>query len=183
MPLADPGFSGWGAPCPEFGIKTYYLTIFAENCLKMKETGPRREVRVPSAPLGSANGYAKIKFSFVNQTKPNVCALFTIGPCKGVTNLIFMLLEDLWIDMFSRDYIARSFCWFLSIFSLVNFFRFGVYFSIGCTLVNIHINVNHQTNSPELCFHMYSDLATCIVVNITRIVTYSGTVLYQTFVI
>ena len=33
--------------------------------------------------------------SFVNQSKAIVCALFIIVPCKGVTNLIFMLLEDL----------------------------------------------------------------------------------------
>ena len=39
--VADPGFPGGGAT-PEGGAPTYYFAIFfAENCMKMKEFGPR----------------------------------------------------------------------------------------------------------------------------------------------
>ena len=50
--MADPGFSpGGGAPTPKIAI---IFHIFAENCMKMKEFGPRGG-RVPGTPLGSAN--------------------------------------------------------------------------------------------------------------------------------
>ena len=40
--VADPGFPEGGAPTTEFGTTTYCLTIFfAENCMQMKEIGPR----------------------------------------------------------------------------------------------------------------------------------------------
>ena len=36
--VADPGFSPGGAPTPKIAI---IFQIFAENCMKMKEFGPR----------------------------------------------------------------------------------------------------------------------------------------------
>ena len=45
-PVADPGFSPGGAPTPKIAI---IFHIFAKNCMKMKEFGPRG-VRVPSTP-------------------------------------------------------------------------------------------------------------------------------------
>ena len=48
----DPGFSEGGAP--KIAI---IFQIFAKNCMKMKEFGPREGARVPGAPLGSANEY------------------------------------------------------------------------------------------------------------------------------
>ena len=39
-----------GAPTPEFGVKTLFSKIFAENCMEMKEIGPTGE-SVPGAPL------------------------------------------------------------------------------------------------------------------------------------
>ena len=36
--VADPGFSPGGAPTPKIAI---IFHIFAENCMKMKEFGPR----------------------------------------------------------------------------------------------------------------------------------------------
>ena len=52
QPVADPEFPRReGAPTPEFGAKTYYLArFFAENCMKMKEIGPRLETRAPLDP-------------------------------------------------------------------------------------------------------------------------------------
>ena len=45
--------SGWYASC---WYAFLYGKVFAENCMKMKETGPRRRgACVPSAPLGTAN--------------------------------------------------------------------------------------------------------------------------------
>ena len=55
LSVADPGFSsGGGAPTPKGAI---IFQFFAENCMKMKEFGPRGGGggRVPGAPLGSAN--------------------------------------------------------------------------------------------------------------------------------
>ena len=49
--MADPGFSPGGTPTPKIAI---IFQIFAKNCMKMKEFGPRG-ARVPDAPLGSAN--------------------------------------------------------------------------------------------------------------------------------
>ena len=51
LTVADPGFSPGGAPTPKIAI---IFHIFAENCMKMKEFGPRGG-HVPGAPLGSAN--------------------------------------------------------------------------------------------------------------------------------
>ena len=45
--MADPGFSPGGAPTHKIAI---IFQIFAENCMKMKEFGPRG-ARVPGAPL------------------------------------------------------------------------------------------------------------------------------------
>ena len=53
--VADPRFSREGGVTLEFGAKTYYLAKFsAENCMKIKEIGPKRGF-VPSASR-SANG-------------------------------------------------------------------------------------------------------------------------------
>ena len=46
-------FSPGGAPTPKNAI---IFQFFAENGMKMKEFGPRREGRVPGAPVRSANG-------------------------------------------------------------------------------------------------------------------------------
>ena len=54
LPVADPGFSPGGAPTPKLGL---FCKFFAENCMKMKEFGPRGEAR--PAPLRSANGYSR----------------------------------------------------------------------------------------------------------------------------
>ena len=45
--VADPGFSPGGAPTPKSAI---IFQFFAENCMKMKEFGPRGGARVPGAP-------------------------------------------------------------------------------------------------------------------------------------
>ena len=38
-------------PTPKEGAKTYYVVkFFAENCMKMKEIGPREGACVPNAP-------------------------------------------------------------------------------------------------------------------------------------
>ena len=51
--VADLGFFlGWGSPTPKVGLLTYYL---AENCMKMKEFGPRGGVHPWRPSLGSAN--------------------------------------------------------------------------------------------------------------------------------
>ena len=57
--VADPGFSpGGGAPTPKSAI---IFQLFAENCMKMKEFGPRGGGGgVPGAPLGSANVFVKL---------------------------------------------------------------------------------------------------------------------------
>ena len=44
---------GVGGPNPTVGL---FFQLFAENCMKMKEFGPRG--RVPGAPLGSANAWS-----------------------------------------------------------------------------------------------------------------------------
>ena len=36
--MADPGFSPGGGPTPKLGL---FYKFFAENCMKMKEFGPR----------------------------------------------------------------------------------------------------------------------------------------------
>ena len=39
--VADPGFpSGW-VPTPNVGVKAIIWAFFPENCMKMKEIGPR----------------------------------------------------------------------------------------------------------------------------------------------
>ena len=46
--VADLGFSWGGAPTPKVGL---FFQLFAENCMKMKEFGPRGGgARVPGAP-------------------------------------------------------------------------------------------------------------------------------------
>ena len=46
-----------GVLTPKVGVLTYYFAIFlAENCMKMKEFGPKGG-RVPGGPLGSPNAY------------------------------------------------------------------------------------------------------------------------------
>ena len=53
---------GGGLPTPKVGVLTYDFTnFFAENCMKMKEFGPRSGGGdVPGPPLGSANGKSHI---------------------------------------------------------------------------------------------------------------------------
>ena len=46
MLMADPGRGG-GVPTPKNAI---IFQFFAENCMKMKEFGPRGGARVPGAP-------------------------------------------------------------------------------------------------------------------------------------
>ena len=46
LAVADPGFSWGGAPTPKIAI---IFQFFAENCTKMKESGPRG-ARIPGAP-------------------------------------------------------------------------------------------------------------------------------------
>ena len=50
--VADPGFSPGGAPTPKNAI---IFQFFAENCMKMKEFGPRGGRASLAPPLGSAN--------------------------------------------------------------------------------------------------------------------------------
>ena len=43
--VADPGFRPGGAPTPRGGRQHTILPIFPENCMKLKEFGPRGGVR------------------------------------------------------------------------------------------------------------------------------------------
>ena len=54
-----------GTPTPKFGAKTYYLRrFFAEDCMKMKEIGPKG-VRTSLAPRPLRSAYA-----ICNRTQP-----------------------------------------------------------------------------------------------------------------
>ena len=66
--VVDPGFSRRrGANFPDG-------QIFPQNCMKMKEFGPRGKARVPGAPLRSAN-VMTIYVAFVSSQMilPGVC--------------------------------------------------------------------------------------------------------------
>ena len=59
--VADPGFPRGGGANPQSGGANLLLgQKFPENCMKMKEFGPRGGVRVPCAPLRSANGHHRL---------------------------------------------------------------------------------------------------------------------------
>ena len=47
-PVADPGFAPGGAPTPKIAI---IFQIFAKNCMKMKEFGPREGGGAPGTPM------------------------------------------------------------------------------------------------------------------------------------
>ena len=59
IPVADPGFSGGGAPTPKVAVLTYYFTNSAEIYVKIKEFGPRK-ARIPGDPLGSVNAFDSV---------------------------------------------------------------------------------------------------------------------------
>ena len=56
VPVADPGFHR-GAPTPERSVQVYYFTVFFnKNCLKMKEFGRGRPLRLTlDPPLNTFN--------------------------------------------------------------------------------------------------------------------------------
>ena len=60
-------FPGVGAPTSKVGVKSYYLVnFFPENCMKIKEIGPRGRVSgTPSPSFGSANAIA-LSFSMAS---------------------------------------------------------------------------------------------------------------------
>ena len=70
--MADPGFSQGCAPTPKSAI---IFQFFAENCMKMKEFGPRGGVPgAPPPPLGSSNDDIRMQASrfdtdFLSQMK------------------------------------------------------------------------------------------------------------------
>ena len=58
--VADPGFPRGGGANPQgWGTNLLFGQKFPENCMKMKEFGPRRGARVPGTPLRSANECAR----------------------------------------------------------------------------------------------------------------------------
>ena len=58
--MADPGLAPGGAPNPKLGL---FCKFLAENCMKMKEFGPRE--RISGAPLRSANVSRSRSWTFV----------------------------------------------------------------------------------------------------------------------
>ena len=92
---ADPGFS-WGGANPWGACSNLLLCkIFAKNCMKMKEFGPRGGV--PSAPpLGSATDWHKNSSSLWNSYCPLINVLIW-----GIFGIWFFL-TSLWREYFSH---------------------------------------------------------------------------------
>ena len=63
MAVEDPGFSFGGggvANSKSRCANLLHCKFFAENCMEMKEFGPRVGGDVPNAPLGSANEWYQL---------------------------------------------------------------------------------------------------------------------------
>ena len=96
--VVDPGFPKRGAPTPEFGPKTYYLTRFLpKTAWEWKKIGPGRGGRASPSPPGSANGLLR--------NVPDSDRFPTVHMVKT-----HFVLENLWISEPSSGILEKIKC-------------------------------------------------------------------------